>query len=261
MWNENVGEPCPFCGEPEILELAQAWTDHCFLLETCCETNHEAVVAEMNLDPAWATALLRRLGAEELLAGSLRRVADDDCDFLLDWDLVIRPVSFSAAAGFVHRHHAHCGAPTAWRFGASITNGPTLLGVVMVGNPVGRGFSGRRILEVNRLCIRRDVPRPLRWNACSQLYGYAAREAERRGFERIITYTRDDEEGTSLRAAGWVLEAKVRGRSWSSRGRARRHAEAPIDKTRWSRALRPRKAERPTHQHAPAMPMHLDVEW
>lgn len=260
MWSANTREPCPFCGEPELLELAEAWTDHSFLLKSCCAAYHELVVAEMNHDPAWATALLRHLGADELLGGSLRRVADDDCHFLLDWNLVIQPVGFSAAAGFVQRHHAHCGAPIAWRFGAGIRNGPTLLGVVMVGNPIGRGFNGRRILEVNRLCIRRDVPRPLRWNACSQLYGYAAREAERRGFERIITYTRDDEDGGSLRAAGWIPEARVRGRSWSSPSRARIHAESPIGKTRWSRALHLHRVVRRSVKAPSVIPLSLGAE-
>ena len=252
---------CPWCREPAVLELAEAWTDHAFQLETCCEAAHEEVCAGLANDPAWARDLLRQLGAEVLLGGTLRRVADTGCgQLLLDWKLEIRPVSFAVAAGFVRRHHAHNAAPVAWRYGAAIANGPTrLLGVVMVGNPVARGLMGRGMVEVNRLCIRRDVPRVLAWNACSQLYGWAAREAETRGFSRIVTYTRADEDGTSLTASGWARDARVRGRSWSSPARARRDQGVPIDKCRWSRALHPhRAAPRPSAPN-PVIPLTLDA--
>jgi hypothetical protein len=116
----------------------------------------------------------------------------------------------------------------------------TQLGVVMAGNPVARAFMGRGIVEVNRLCIRRDLPRALAWNCASLLYGAAAREAERRGFGRIITYTRADESGVSLVAAGWEQEAVVRGRGWHSASRARSNTNAFIDKVRWSRTLKQR---------------------
>ncbi|MFK4046384.1 Hypothetical protein HVIM_03893 (plasmid) [Roseomonas mucosa] len=251
---------CCHCGETAVLELAEAWSDHAFQIETCCLAAYEEVCAGMAEDPAWARDLLRHLGAEVLLGHGLRRVADTGCgQLLLDWKLEIRPVSFAHAADFVRRHHAHNAAPTAWRYGAAITNGVSLLGVVMVGNPVARGLMGRGTVEVNRLCIRRDVPRVLAWNACSQLYGWAAREAEARGFERIVTYTRVDEEGGSLRACGWIREAHVRGRLWNSPMRARTDRASLIDKHRWSRALKPRRAA-PRASVLPAiMPLTLDA--
>ncbi|WP_140883806.1 XF1762 family protein [Muricoccus nepalensis] len=129
----------------------------------------------------------------------------------------------------------------------------------MVGNPVARGLMGRGTVEVNRLCIRRDIPRPLAWNACSQLYGWAAREAEARGFERIVTYTRADEEGGSLRACGWITEAHVRGRSWNSPTRARTDRAPLIDKHRWSRALRPRRPVPRPPVLPNIMPLSLDA--
>ncbi|MCR0984050.1 XF1762 family protein [Roseomonas populi] len=251
---------CCHCGEPAVLELAEAWSDHAFQLETCCLTAYEEVCAGMAEDPAWARDLLRHLGAEVLLGHGLRRVADTGCgQLLLDWNPEIRPVSFACAADFVRRHHAHNAAPTAWRYGAAIANGSTLLGVVMVGNPVARGLMGRGMVEVNRLCIRRDIPRALAWNACSQLYGWAAREAEARGFERIVTYTRADEEGGSLRAVGWIREAQVRGRSWNSPTRARTDRAPLIDKHRWSRALKPRHPVSLPPVLPAIMPLTLDA--
>jgi hypothetical protein len=85
----------------------------------------------------------------------------------------------------------------------------------------------------------------LRWNCCSMLYAHSAREAERRGFSRIITYIRDDEEGISLRAAGWVCEGRIEGRGWHSARRSRSNRNAWIGKQRWARTLRPKPAATP----------------
>jgi hypothetical protein len=66
----------------------------------------------------------------------------------------------------------------------------------------------------------------LRWNYCSMLYAHSAREAERRGFSRIITYIRDDEEGISLRAAGWVCEGPAGACGWPGARRSRSNRNA-----------------------------------
>jgi len=87
---------------------------------------------------------------------------------------------------------------TAWRFGVGVVNGCQLIGVATVGNPVARAFNGRGIVEVNRLCVRRDIVSLLCWNAASMLYGAASRAAERAGFQSIITYTHETEDGASL---------------------------------------------------------------
>ena len=194
---------CLFCGEPERIGLHEIWPDHRFVLEACCADHHDQVVSEMADDPAWGRWLLRRMGAEDLTGHRLRRLADDGgSGMLLDWQLTLRPVSFHVVRAFIARHHAHCGPPVAWRFGHGVANGQRLLGVVAIGNPVARALCGRGIVEVNRLCIRRDVPPALAWNAASMLYGWSARAAERQGWSRIITYIRADEDGTTLKASG-----------------------------------------------------------
>jgi hypothetical protein len=231
---------CQFCGEEERVELFELWSDHRFLIETCCNALNEDLVREMEYDPEWARALLRRLGVEAYTGQELRRLADDGgCGMLLDWQLRLRPVTFAVAKSFVNRHHAHCRSSRCWRFGAAVWNGMTLVGVAMIGNPVARGFVGRGVIEVNRLCIRRDIPAALRWNAASMLYGHAARTAEQQGWSRIITYTRADEEAASVRAAGWQKEATVRGRGWHSRARSRSNRNAFVDKVRWGKQLHP----------------------
>lgn len=254
MTGDTVAHPalCSFCGGPELVELAEMW-GHEFMWETCCENLHHFLVEQVNADPTWGRELLRRLGAEAYTGHRLRRLADDGgCGLLLDWQLELRPVSFAQARSFVGRHHAHCGPPVAARFSHSIWNGGTTIGVVMVGNTVARAYNNRGIVEVNRLCVRRDLAPALRWNAASQLLGWAARTAEQRGFVSIITYTRHDEEGTSLTAAGWKRDAVVRGRSWHSARRCRSNTNALVDKVRWSRALHPRKAKAAEPSHEPS---------
>jgi hypothetical protein len=195
---------CFFCGEPQVVELFEIW-EHEFMWETCCVSLHESLCQQVADDPPWGRELLRRIGVEAFTGHQLRRLADDGTGGLvLDWQLQARPIAFKAACAFVRTHHAHCGPPVTARFSLSAWNGATLVGVAMTGNPVARAFMGRGIVEVNRLCVRRDMPAALRWNAASLLYGRAAREAERRGFQRIITYTRADETGVSLHAAGWI---------------------------------------------------------
>jgi hypothetical protein len=234
--------PCLFCGDPEHVSVHEVW-GHEFMFETCCEHLHQQLVTEMNADPDWSRCFLRALEIEALCGHRLRRIADNSGGMLLDWQLRIGAgLGRAETRAFIARHHAHCAPPVMWRFDAAIYNGNTLLGLAIVGNPVAPGLMLRGILEVNRLCLRRDLPDALRWNAASMLYGWCAREARRRGWRKIITYTRADEPGTSLRAAGWAQEAKVRGRGWHSGRRSRSNTNAWIDKVRWAKTLAPAAA-------------------
>jgi hypothetical protein len=66
------------------------------------------------------------------------------------------------------------------------------------------------------------------------LLGWAARWARVNSPAGIVTYTRADEPGTSLRAAGWIEVARTKKRKaggWNNRpGRASHEA---IQKIRW----------------------------
>jgi len=233
---------CFWCGEPEVLEIGEVWSDSNFTLATCCEELLTSVSAEIGDDPAWGRDLLRRLGAEALTGHRLRRVSDGQgCHPMLDWQLDLRPIGSAPARAFIARHHAHCPPPVAWRWSHSAWSGRQLIGVVTAGNPVARAYMGRGIAEVSRLCIRRDIAPLLVWNAASMLYGAACRSAECAGFQRMVTYTRAEEGGGSLAAAGFVRDGVVRGRGWHSVRRRRSNSNAG-DKMRWSRTLRPKPA-------------------
>jgi hypothetical protein len=188
---------CIFCGAPERCEVFDVWDDGAFMLDACCDGMHDAAVDELQEGPKAAARWLSGLrdeaddvGVEALVGHDLRRVVDDGAgQLLLDWQLQLVPVTWAQARAFIAEHHAHCKPPRGWRFGVGIRNGSRLIGVASIGRPVARAFDAARIVEVNRCCIRRDIARPLAWNACSMLYGWAAREAKKRGFDRIITYT------------------------------------------------------------------------
>jgi hypothetical protein len=237
--DQAAGLTCLCCGELERVELFEIWESGEFLLETCCEGLHEILLDEMNRDPEYRDELLRDLGAEAYIGAKLRRVADCDGQYRLDFNIELKPIERDQARAFVDEHHEHNKAPLGWRFGAGIWNGAQLIGVVMVGRPVARMIDASQVVEVNRLCLRRDVPRELRWNACSQAYGWAAREAKRRGFSKIITYTLESELGTSLKAAGWQVDGRTKGGSWHRPGRARADRAPTCRKVRWARHLAP----------------------
>ena len=118
--------PCWFCGQPEVLEIGDIWTDGDFQLDTCCEALLDSVSAGMDEDPAWGRDLLRRLGAEVLTGHRLRRVSDGQgCHPMLDWQLELRPIRFAEARAFIARHHRHCSPPVAWRRSVTRWPGPS----------------------------------------------------------------------------------------------------------------------------------------
>jgi len=133
------------------------------------------------------------------------------------------PIAFADAASFVQEHHRHHTPPVGHKFSIAAMAEGLLVGVVIVGRPVSRHRDDGLTLEVTRLC---SAGHP---NACSFLYGAAARAAFALGYARIGTYTLKSEPGTSLKAAGWRLIAETPGRSWSvpSRPRADKHPIEP----------------------------------
>lgn len=137
------------------------------------------------------------------------------------------PVSLDEANSFVRALHRHHPPAQGHKFSIGAAMGGTLVGVVIVGRPVSRHRDDGCTLEVTRLCT--DGTR----NACSFLYGRAARAAFALGYSRIGTYTLPDEGGASLRAAGWKLLGEAGGGNWSSPSRPRNTAAPTCVKFLW----------------------------
>lgn len=148
------------------------------------------------------------------------------------------PMTLKAANEAVAGWHRHHGAFPAgldyFRLGAVDDEG-TLRGVAIIARPPNRNSDDGLTCEVVRVAT--DGSR----NACSFLYGNAARIARMMGFRRIITYTLDEESGASLRAVGWTMERDNIKSYWASHqvpGRtvkAREHYEKR--KRRWAMPL------------------------
>ena len=90
-----------------------------------------------------------------------------------------------------------------------------IVGVVIVGRPVSRMRDDGMTMEITRLCTNGAR------NACSFLYGAAARAAFALGYNRIGTYILASESGVSLTACGWRLIGERGGGSWSVPSRPR----------------------------------------
>jgi hypothetical protein len=121
-------------------------------------------------------------------------------------------VELAAANAFIERHHRHHKKIPWHRFSIGAVHDGRLVAVAVVGRPLG-GSNQDRWVEVTRLCSDGTA------NACSFLYGAAARAAFALGYTRIQTYILKGEPGTSLKGAGWLFDRMSHPSGWHRRGR------------------------------------------
>ncbi len=127
----------------------------------------------------------------------------------------IVPITFRKACEFIKAHHRHHKPPQGHKFSIGLQSGEELVGVAVVGRPVSRRLDDGLTAEVTRLCT--DGTK----NACSKLYAASWRIAKQMGYQELITYILDSENGTSLRAAGWRCLGSAGGKSWNVPSRPR----------------------------------------
>ena len=133
--------------------------------------------------------------------------------------MTLVPLPLDEANAFVKAVHRHHGEVVGHKFSIGASYEDKIVGVVIVGRPVARNRDDGLTLEVTRLAT--DGTR----NACSFLYGAAARAAFALGYRRIGTYILASENGASIKAAGWRCLGERGGGSWSvpSRSRVDKH--------------------------------------
>lgn len=114
----------------------------------------------------------------------------------------------SEANAFVDAFHRHHKPVTGHRFSfGAFTRERGIVGVAICGRPNAKAIDQKHVLEVLRCCTLPVSPTAGYRNACSYLYGKAARVAAELGFRAVITYTlAEGETGASLRAMGWWPE-------------------------------------------------------
>lgn len=121
----------------------------------------------------------------------------------------IVPITFKAACEFIKLHHRHHNPTVGCKFCVGCENDGKLVGVAVCGRPVARRLDNGKICEINRLCTDGT------YNACSILYGACARIAKNMGYEKIITYILESENGASLRASNFICEGIAGGTHWT----------------------------------------------
>lgn len=134
--------------------------------------------------------------------------------------LSVKPITMRKANEFIIKNHRHHKEARGCKFALSVYDGERLVGVALAGQPVSRYLDDGKTIEVTRLCTDGT------YNACSILYSRCARVAKDMGYEKIITYILETENGTSLKASGWKCEdASCGGGSWSVPSRPRQLTE------------------------------------
>ena len=125
--------------------------------------------------------------------------------------LELVPISLKEANAYVERYHRHHKPVVGHKFSIAAAVDGEIVGVAIVGRPVSRYLDDGWTLEVNRLCTNGYR------NACSFLYAAAWRAARAMGYQKMITYTLDTENGASLRAAGWKYAGIAGGKRWTGK--------------------------------------------
>lgn len=129
----------------------------------------------------------------------------------------------------LHRHHKPV---QGHRFSIGVEHKGVIVGGASVGRPTARMTNQREVLEVTRLVT--DGTK----NACSALYSAAARIGKEMGYKRIQTFILDTENGTSLKAAGWIFEQSSAGGDWTRQSKPNRRQDQPqCPKQRWAKEL------------------------
>ena len=142
--------------------------------------------------------------------------------------LTLTPINLKTANAFVQQHHRHHKPTRGHKFSIGVSDNGALVGVAICGRPVARRLDDGYTLEVNRLCTN-GTP-----NACSILYAAAYRAARAMGYNKVITYILDTENGASLKAAGYSCEGRAGGLEWNGAKAPKQADQYPRQmKTRW----------------------------
>ena len=135
------------------------------------------------------------------------------------------PLHLREANEFVAKYHRHCLPTVGGKFAVGVSVDGVLVGVAIAGRPVARKLDDGNTLEVLRVCTDGTA------NANSFLYGRVKRIAQLMGYQKVITYTLEEESGSSLKAVGAKVVSTARAKEWSVPSRQRK-SQAVYDKVK-----------------------------
>jgi hypothetical protein len=139
------------------------------------------------------------------------------------------PLTQKAAKEWVNKTHRHLDYPTGDVVRAGLGVDGELVAVASAGRPGARMLDDGRTLEITRVAADAEPS----VNACSRLYSAIRRAGLSLGWKRFVTYTREDESGGSVKAAGFKDCGLAGGGEWDRPSRRRKAAVQPIRKRRW----------------------------
>ena len=141
------------------------------------------------------------------------------------------PLTLAQANALVAAHHRHSVPPQGHKWSVGVADGDQLTGVAVVGRPTARLLDDGVTLEVLRVCTNGHR------NACSFLYATCWRAARALGYQRLVTYTRGYEAGSSLRAAGFRPVAERAGERATGQRKDKRDVlyREGVPRVRWER--------------------------
>ena len=116
-------------------------------------------------------------------------------------NLQMIPLSIKDANLFVQNFHRHNKPVHGAKFAVGASYKDELVGVAIVGRPVARRLDDGFTAEAVRVCVNDSAPK----NTSSFLYGRIWRIWQQMGGKRVITYTLQDESGSSLKGAGYTI--------------------------------------------------------
>lgn len=140
-------------------------------------------------------------------------------------------MTVKTAQGLIADWHRHLKKVQGGLFAACVIDGDDTIGVALAANPA-RVWQGTGRFVIARVAVMEGKP-----NACSMLYGALCRAGKALGYREAWTYTRMDEPGTSLRAAGFQEMGVTKAEEWDREKRPRKAAENGEQKRRWMRRL------------------------
>lgn len=143
--------------------------------------------------------------------------------------LSLRPIGIREASTVVRQLHRHLPRIVGGLFASAAFVGDELVGVAVASLPKARLARDGFTVEITRVATDGHA------NACSRLYAALCRAAAAVGYRKALTYTRLDEPGTSLLAAGFVESGLTREQSWGRPSRARVGERSRV--RRWTRVL------------------------
>jgi hypothetical protein len=137
-------------------------------------------------------------------------------------------IHIKEANAFIAKYHRHSLPTVGGKFAVGAVERGKLVGVAVAGRPVARRLDDGKTIEVLRGCTD-GTP-----NCCSFLYARVAKIARLFGYTRVITYTLEEESGSSLRAVGGRVVGRVEAREWTAPSRLRKsQAVHGKKKLRW----------------------------